>query len=36
MAEPGTRVQVNVLGTLRTATVHKEPLYDPANLRLRA
>ncbi len=36
MAEPGTRVQVNVLGTLRTATVHKEPLYDPTNLRLRA
>ena len=36
LAEPGTRLHVNVLGTMRQATVHKEPLYDPANLRLRA
>ena len=36
LAEPGTRLHVNVLGTMRQATVHKEPLYDPTNLRLRA
>ena len=36
LSDPGTRLQVNVLGTIRQATVHKEPLYDPTNLRLRA
>jgi len=35
-AVPGTKLQVNVLGTMRTATVHAEPLYDPKNQRLRA
>jgi len=35
-ATPGTKLQVNVLGTMRTATVHAEPLYDPKNQRLRA
>jgi dimethylglycine dehydrogenase len=35
-AIPGTKLQVNVLGTMRTATVHAEPLYDPKNQRLRA
>jgi len=35
-AIPGTKLQVNVLGTIRTATVHAEPLYDPKNQRLRA
>ena len=35
-ATPGTKLQVNVLGTMRSATVHTEPLYDPKNQRLRA
>jgi dimethylglycine dehydrogenase len=35
-AAPGTKLQVNVLGTMRSATVHAEPLYDPKNERLRA
>ena len=35
-AAPGTRLQVNVLGQMRNATVHAEPLYDPKNQRLRA
>ena len=35
-ATPGTKLQVNVLGTMRSATVHAEPLYDPKNQRLRA
>lgn len=35
-AAPGTRLQVNVLGQMRAATVQREPLYDPTNLRLRA
>ena len=36
MAVPGTKLQVSVLGTMRSATVHAEPLYDPKNQRLRA
>ena len=35
-ATPGAKLQVNVLGTMRSATVHAEPLYDPKNQRLRA
>jgi len=35
-ATPGTRVQVEILGQMRHATVHAEPLYDPKNERLRA
>ena len=35
-ATPGTKLQVNVLGPMRSATVHAEPLYDPKNQRLRA
>ena len=35
-AAPGTKLQVNVLGQMRSATVHAEPLYDPKNQRLRA
>ena len=35
-ATPGTKLQVNVLGQMRSATVHAEPLYDPKNQRLRA
>jgi dimethylglycine dehydrogenase len=36
LAQPGTRLEVNVLGQRRAATVQAEPLYDPANARLRA
>jgi dimethylglycine dehydrogenase len=35
-ATPGTKLQVEVLGQMRSATVHAEPLYDPKNERLRA
>ena len=35
-AMPGTKLQVNVLGQMRSATVHAEPLYDPKNEKLRA
>lgn len=35
-AAPGTRLRVNVLGTMVSATVQAEPLYDPTNQRLRA
>jgi dimethylglycine dehydrogenase len=35
-ATPGTKLQVNVLGQMRSATVYAEPLYDPKNQRLRA
>jgi len=35
-AAPGTKLQVEVLGTMRSATVHAEPLYDPKNEKLRA
>ncbi len=36
LAQPGTKLEVDVLGRRRRATVRQEPLYDPANLRLRA
>ncbi len=36
LAEPGTALTVDVLGRRRQATVHSDPVYDPANLRLRA
>jgi dimethylglycine dehydrogenase len=36
LAQPGTQLQVNVLGKLCLATVQREPLYDPGNQRLRA
>jgi dimethylglycine dehydrogenase len=35
-AQPGTVVEVEVLGQRRRATVGREPLYDPTNARLRA
>lgn len=35
-ASPGRRLAVDVLGERRAATVGREPLYDPANARLRA
>jgi dimethylglycine dehydrogenase len=36
LAMPGTVLQVEVLGQMRSATVQAEPLYDPKNERLRA
>jgi dimethylglycine dehydrogenase len=36
LAQPGTRLQVEVLGEMRAATVQSEPLFDPTNLKLRA
>ena len=35
LANPGTRVWVEVLGERRAAKVRREPLYDPDNQRLR-
>ena len=32
----GTKVQVYFFGQLHEATVMKEPLFDPENLRLRS
>ena len=36
LSEPGTALTVEVLGQRRQATVRKDPVHDPANLRLRA
>ena len=36
LAVPGTRLEVEILGTRRAAVVGVEPLYDPKNLLLRA
>ena len=36
LAGPGTALTVDVLGQRRQATVHRDPVYDPANHRLRA
>ena len=36
LAGPGTALAVDVLGQRRQATVHRDPVYDPANHRLRA
>jgi dimethylglycine dehydrogenase len=33
-AEPGTRLEVEILGERRAATVVPQPLYDPHNERL--
>ena len=35
LARAGTRLAVDVYGTMRAATVATEPLYDPTNARLR-
>jgi dimethylglycine dehydrogenase len=35
-AEPGTRLEVSILGDLRPATVLAEPVLDPENRRLKA
>ena len=36
LAEPGTEVEIGLLGERRTASVLAEPAYDPDNERLRA
>ena len=36
LAEPGSNLMVDVLGNPRKASVLAEPVYDPANERLRA
>ena len=36
LAGPGKALTVDVLGQRRQVTIHKDPVYDPANLRLRA
>ncbi len=36
LAKPGTKVQINVLGKMREAEVVAEPIYDPANEKLRS
>jgi dimethylglycine dehydrogenase len=36
LAQPGTELEIEILGTRRRAVVGTEPLYDPDNLRLRA
>jgi dimethylglycine dehydrogenase len=36
LAAPGTRVEIDILGERRAATIAAEPLYDPENARLRA
>ena len=36
LAGPGDALTVDVLGQRRRVTLHEAPVYDPANLRLRA
>ena len=36
LAEPGTELTVEVLGQRRRTFLHKDPVFDPANERLRA
>ncbi|MBX2840092.1 MAG: FAD-dependent oxidoreductase [Gammaproteobacteria bacterium] len=36
LANPGTKVTINILGNERAATVSSEPLYDPNNEKPRA
>lgn len=36
LAEPGTELEVNILGENRRAKVEKMPLYDPDNSRMKA
>jgi dimethylglycine dehydrogenase len=35
LAREGARFEIDILGEMRTATVHLEPLYDPQGLKLR-
>ena len=36
LATPGSKLEIEVFGERRAATVGREPLYDPGNARLRA
>ena len=36
LARDGARFEIDILGEIRTATVHLEALYDPQGLRLRS
>jgi len=36
LASPGTKLEIEIFGERRAATVGREPLYDPGNARLRA
>ena len=36
LARPGTKLEIEILGERRSATVGRAPLYDPENRRLRA
>ena len=36
LASPGTKLEIEIFGERRVATVGREPLYDPENARLRA
>jgi dimethylglycine dehydrogenase len=36
LAHEGAQFEIDILGEMRTATVHLQPLYDPEGLRLRA
>ena len=36
LAQPGSKVEVEIFGCRVPATVGREPLYDPENARLRA
>ena len=35
LAREGARFEIDILGEMRTATVHLEALYDPRGLKLR-
>ena len=35
LAREGERFEIDILGELRTATVHLQPMYDPEGVRLR-
>jgi dimethylglycine dehydrogenase len=36
LASPGTKLEIEIFGERRAATVGREPLYDPENKRVRA
>ena len=36
LADPGSRVEIEILGQRRTAEVLAAPVYDPTNERLKA
>jgi dimethylglycine dehydrogenase len=36
LATPGSKLEIEIFGERRIATVGREPLYDPENARLRA